>query len=60
MIICLYVDGMLIFGTNLDIVVDTKTYSSSYFALKDMDNANVILWIKLIKNNNEIVLTQSH
>lgn len=40
--------------------MNTKRYFSSCFAKKDMGNANVILGIKLIKNSNEIVFTQSH
>lgn len=56
-IICLYVDDMLIFGIDLDILINTKKYLSSCFAMKDMGNANVILSIKLIKNRNDIVLT---
>lgn len=51
---------MLIFRKNLDIVIDIKRYLSFCFAINDMGNANVILGIKLIKNSNKIVFTQSH
>ena len=35
-IICLYVDDMLIIGTNMDGVNDTKAYLSSAFQMKDL------------------------
>lgn len=44
-IICLYVDDMLIFGTNLRQVELTKEFLSSNFAMKDMGEADVILGI---------------
>ena len=34
--ICLYVDDMLIFGTNTEVVKDTKKFLSSKFSIKDM------------------------
>ncbi|GKD00676.1 zinc finger, CCHC-type containing protein, partial [Tanacetum coccineum] len=42
-IICLYVDDMLIFGTNQDQVDKTKKFLSSKFSIKDMREADVIL-----------------
>lgn len=42
-IIYLYVDDMLIFDTNLDIVINTKKYPSSCFNMKDMGDENIIL-----------------
>ena len=59
-IICLYVDDMLIFGTNLDIVISTKMFLSSNFDMKDMGEADVILGIKLINKFNYIMLSQEH
>jgi len=44
-IICLYVDDMLIFGTNLRQVELTKEFLLSNFAMKDMGEADVILGI---------------
>ena len=35
-IICLYVDDMLIMGTNLEIVNETKLFLASSFDMKDM------------------------
>nr|GEY58796.1 zinc finger, CCHC-type [Tanacetum cinerariifolium] len=42
-IICLYVDDMLIFGTDQNQVDKTKKYLSSKFLMKDMEEADVIL-----------------
>lgn len=58
-IICLYVD-MLIFGTSMKLVDETKAFLSSCFDMKDMGEANVILGIKIIKSSDSISLTQSH
>ncbi|GJZ55553.1 zinc finger, CCHC-type containing protein [Tanacetum coccineum] len=42
-IICLYVDDMLIFGTDQNQVDKTKKFVSSKFFIKDMGEADVIL-----------------
>ena len=54
-IICLYVDDILIFGTLLDIVKDTKKFLTSQFDMKDIDCANVILGIKLLRKDENFV-----
>ena len=59
-ILCLYVNDILIFGTNLDVVNEVKSFLSQSFDIKDLGKANVILNIKLIKGKNMITLTQSH
>ncbi|GKC30746.1 zinc finger, CCHC-type containing protein, partial [Tanacetum coccineum] len=59
-IICLYVDDMLIFGTNQNQVDKTKKFLSSRFSMKDMGEADVILGIKIKRENKGIVITQSH
>jgi hypothetical protein len=51
---------LLIFGTNLEVVHDTKRFFSSKFDMKDMGKANVILGIKILRDNNCITLSQSH
>jgi hypothetical protein len=58
--LCLYVDDILIFGTSLDVVNEVKTFLCQSFDIKDLGEADVILNIKLIKGENEITLTQSH
>jgi hypothetical protein len=59
-ILCLYVDDILIFGTNLDMINKVKTFLCQSFDIKDLIETDVILSIKLIKGENEIILTQSH
>jgi hypothetical protein len=59
-ILCLYVDDTLIFGTSLDVINKLKAFLCQSFDMKDLGEANVILNIKLIKGDNEITLTKSH
>jgi hypothetical protein len=59
-ILCLYVDDIMIFRTSLDVINEVKTFLCQSFDMKDMGDADVILNIKLIKGDNEITLTQSH
>jgi hypothetical protein len=58
--LCLYVDDILIFGTNIEVINDVKSFLSKGFDMKDLGEADVILNIKLIKNENRITLSQSH
>ena len=57
-IICLYVDDMLIFGTCIDIVSKTKLFLESMFEMKDMGEASVILGVKVIRKGDSILLSQ--
>nr|GEX08907.1 zinc finger, CCHC-type [Tanacetum cinerariifolium] len=59
-IICLYVDDMLIFGTDQNQVDKTKKFLLSRFFMKDMGETNVNLGIKIKRKNKGIVITQSH
>ena len=59
-IICLYVDDMLILGTDMDVVKSTKDLLSSNFDMKDLGEADVILGIKIIRNSEGITLSQTH
>ncbi|XP_077231988.1 uncharacterized protein LOC143865549 [Tasmannia lanceolata] len=59
-LICLYVDDMLIIGTSLDVINDTKNLLLENFDMKDLGLADVILGIKIIRNSEGTVLTQSH
>nr|GEY31565.1 hypothetical protein [Tanacetum cinerariifolium] len=59
-IICLYVDDMLIFGTDQVQVDLTKEFLSLRFSMKDMGEAAVILGIKIKHESNGIVISQSH
>ena len=59
-ILCLYVDDILIFGTSTAVIDEIKTFLSRCFDMKDLGPADVILNIKLIKSDDEITLRQSH
>ena len=59
-IICLYVDDMLIFCSNLEVINDTKMFLSSHFDMKDLGEADVILGVKIRKTENGFSLCQSH
>ena len=60
-IICLYVDDILIFGTNLKVIKEVKDFLSRCFEMKDLVVADVILNIKLLRDDyGGITLLQSH
>lgn len=59
-IICLYVDDMLIVGSNIEVVNDTKIFLSNMFEMKDLGEADVILGIRLKKTDGGYSLSQSH
>jgi len=59
-IICLYVDDLLIFGSNKEIIKSTKDMLSARFDMKDLGIVVVILGVKIHKTNQGYVLSQSH
>ena len=59
-IVCLYVDDMLIFGTNMLGVCETKKYLASMFKMKDLNEADTILGIKVKRHSEVYALCQSH
>ena len=59
-IIYLYVDDMLIFGTNLQVVIETKSFLRSKFDMKDIGENEVILGIKISRTPNELNPSQEH
>ena len=62
-ILCLYVDDILIFGTSTVVINEIKSFLFWCFDMKDLGPscpADVILKIKLIKNENGITLSQAH
>ena len=59
-IICLYVNDILIFGTNVNVVDETKMFLSSKFDMIDLGETDVILGIKIRKTENGYSLCQSH
>jgi ATP-binding cassette subfamily B (MDR/TAP) protein 1 len=61
LILCMYVDDILIFETNLDVIKEVKNFLSRCFEMKDLGVANVILNIMLLKDDDGgITLLQSH
>jgi hypothetical protein len=60
-ILCLYVDDILIFGNNINVIKEVKDFLSNNFEMKDLGEADVILNIKLLREENGgITLVQSH
>ncbi|KAL2230679.1 UNVERIFIED_CONTAM: Retrovirus-related Pol polyprotein from transposon TNT 1-94 [Sesamum indicum] len=59
-ILCLYVDDILLIGSCLDIITETKSFLKNKFEMKDMGEANVILGIKLTRSTDGITISQSH
>src|SRR4051812_7674177 len=59
-ILCLYVDDILIFGTSMIVINEVKSFLSKSFDMNDLGQADVILNIKLIRDESGITLMQSH
>lgn len=59
-LLCLYVDDMLIIGSNKDMIKQTKSMLSGKFDMKDLGTANVILGIKITRYSEGIILSQAH
>jgi hypothetical protein len=51
-ILCLYVDDILIFGTNLNVIKEVKDLLSNNFEMKDLGEADVIHNVKLLREGN--------
>jgi ribosome biogenesis protein Nip4 len=59
-IICLYVDDMLIFSTNMIGKVETKRCLTYIFKMKDLSKVGTILGIKVKKHSSDYAPNQSH
>jgi hypothetical protein len=60
-ILCLYVDDILILGMSLDVIKETKDFLSNNFEMKYLGGADVILNIKLLREGNGgVTLVQCH
>jgi hypothetical protein len=60
-ILCLYVDDILIFGTRLNVIKKVKEFLYQNFKMKDLGEADVILNIKLVREGGDgVTLLQSH
>ena len=51
-ILCLYVDDILIFGSSLKVIEEVKEFLSNNFEMKDLGEADVILNIKLLREGD--------
>jgi len=56
-VICFYVDDMLIIGTNLEGILETKKYLSSNFKMKDLGEVDTILGVKVKRTGGQIYLS---
>lgn len=56
----LYVDGMLILGTNVKVINKTNKMLIANFGMKDMGEPDMILIMKIYRTYNGIILCQSH
>jgi len=59
-IICFCVDDLLIFDTNLEEIQETNKYLASQFKMKDMQEMDTIVGIKVKKHSGGYALNQSH
>ena len=59
-IVCLYVDDMLIIGSNNNIIKAIKRMLTSEFDMKDLGVADVILGMKISRKSDRLILSQSH
>jgi hypothetical protein len=48
-ILCLYIDDIMILGSKIQVINITKYLLSKHFNIKDLGFVNVILGIKLLK-----------
>jgi len=51
---------MLIFRIDYESIESKKKFSSSNFDMKELGVLDVILGIRIIRNNEGVILTQSH
>ena len=59
-IVCLYIDDLLIMGTSKKVIIDTKKMLSSSFDMKDMGKADVMLGIEVKPTSDGYLVIHSH
>ena len=59
-ILCLYVDDMLVAGSNMDHIKGLKCQLAHAFAMKDLGAAKKILGMKICRDRKNKTLTLSH
>lgn len=57
-IVCLYVDDLLILGNNKVVIKSTNDMLSSRFNMKDLNVADVISGVKIMKTSQGYALSQ--
>ena len=57
---CLYIDDMLIIGSNHKMIQSTKKTLTNKFDIKDLGVADVILGIKISRTSEGYILSQAH
>ena len=56
-IVCLYVEDMLIISSNYKTITSTKNMLNSRFDMKDLGLTDVILGIKIERTSNGLILS---
>ena len=56
LILCLYVDDILIAGNDMDSIIATKKWLSSTFEMKDMGETHFVLEIEIVKDRSKKLL----
>ena len=51
-ILCLYVNGILVFGSSLKLIEEVKEFLTNNFQMKDLGETDVILNIKLLREGD--------
>jgi hypothetical protein len=59
-IICIYIDDMLILDSNVHMIKSTKKILTNKFDMKNLDVTDIIPGIKISNTSNGLVLPQSH
>ena len=57
LLVCMYVDDMLIMSKEIDEINATKRMLSSKFDMKDLGVADLILGVRIIKTSQELALS---
>ena len=55
----LYVDDILLAGNDMEMIIATKGWLSSYFEMKDMGEADYILGVKILRDCSKKLLSLS-
>jgi len=59
-ILCFYIDDILIFGSKLEMILEVEEYLSGNFNMKDLGEADMIFRMKESKTPRDITLSLSH